>query len=61
LVSPEEMMPERDPDDYYLFTAEGGKFFIQKEFLDSADEQEFILTHLGRYKIAKTRDAIIIR
>jgi hypothetical protein len=54
------MMPECDIGDYYRFTAEGCEYYIQKEFLAGSSEQEFILTYLGRYKIKKTKDALII-
>jgi len=60
LVSPDKMMPECDIGDYYRFTAEGCEYYIQKEFLAGSSEQEFILTYLGRYKIKKTKDALII-
>ncbi|GAK56687.1 hypothetical protein U27_03650 [Candidatus Vecturithrix granuli] len=51
MVSPEEMFPKVNSDDFYEFSLDGLRVFIQKSFVDTQADIEFLIPYFGKEKI----------
>lgn len=55
MVSPENMIREVNPEDFFLFTFEDLSVYIQKEFVETQDKIEFLIPYFDKETITFQR------
>ena len=60
MVSPDKMFNPRKLDEYYIFSKNGIKVFIEKGLIRETEEIEFLIISTAKYKIIKNGDKIKI-
>ena len=60
MVSPRDMFNPRDEKDYYFFSYDGMKIYIEKKLLEGKKEVEFLIISTAKFKIIKKDSKLII-
>lgn len=61
MVSPEKMFRAQKSSDYFHMNAEEIEVYLQKKLLADSNEIEFLIIYLGKFKLEKKSNKIIVR
>ena len=55
MVSPENMVPKVNKEDFYTYTVDELTVYIHKDFVETRDEIEFLIPYFGKETISFQR------